>query len=758
MIFFHFIRHDNICGEEISACCLDNRERKIIVGDVNGQINVYNPLNGNYMKSCPNDISSVVMSLVYLSDHRRFLAGYVNGTIRLYDESKLDDCLTLRTFDFFNSHQELLLMCYSSIDRSVVTAGSIGQPIKLWDFDTGKCDLEMEVCSATETVVSLLVLEPYPLIVTSDSAGNINLWGSRGCKWKGDKITSFANINPLDAEMEPPSKGDHYNGIPPQRVLPINYASDDHDDTSLGSSTLQSISSHHPSHSTLENSNSHSIRGIADEEVISEFKACERKWGKVSAATKIAWDRENHVLYTGDELGHLRKWSLSQVIEELGGMAMMHGIKHVKTKITTRRNLKKGISGVLYTDTNASASMPLLLTKKTQIAFMTVEFCWDLQGHNETIIECVATKHGVLTSSTDNLVKMWTCDGLFIGILLHSIPVGIRSHSWDLPIDISSIREREEKDLDEMMEQLHEMNRNIKRNSSNYSSFNASAPSPTSQQRTAISRQSTGETRLGQSSLRKRIEMSGKLLGLDFSTTDSSREVSSPVVNLPDRKRSQLVKVDEEDRTENENQTPVRLNLPPRPHTSHGETSQLPLLNMKKAKNTKSSLFKKDSSSGRLTTPKESLRIQISPPKGTHRGSQQNKISLEVEKKCAHLSSYERLENSLHKSDSHAFLKPILDFDSPEEKERKRAQSILEIRKRFNLEAPLLSNPTTPHHHSHHPHHHSALNRSESDQYTSSAFSLSGTVTPVETPHHHSQNQSQRILKQFPSTDSIKGS
>jgi hypothetical protein len=738
------------------------------------------------MKSCPEDISSVVMALLYLEDNRRFLAGYVNGTIRLYDESKLDDCFTIRTFDFFNSHRELLLMCHSPIDRSVVTAGSIGQPLKLWDFDTGKCDLELEVCDERETVVSLLVLEPYPLIVTADSAGSVVLWGSRGCKWKGDKITSFMNINPLEAEMEPPSKGDHHNGIPPQRVLPTHFFSEQQQGQGQGeseldqqSSTLDSSqfsSSHFSSSLQFENnSNQHSIRGAVgdEEEVLSEFKACERKWGKVSAATKISWDTSTHILYTGDELGHLRKWSLQSIVEELGGMTMMHGLKHIGAKINTRRKVKKGASRVM-TDTNATTSLPLLLTKKTQIAFMSVEFCWAIQGHNETIIECVATRHGVLTSSTDNLVKMWTSDGLFIGTLLHSIPVGIRSHSWDLPIDIQSIRAQEERDLDQMMDQLREMNRNMKRTSLHlHSSGDPSQDNPTDHtasyiQRNTLSRQGTADgARLGQSSLRKRIEMSGRLLGLDFPTDlESSRE---EVQRLPSSTRRKFLPHEEQGGT-----------MPQRPHTSHGlpassspspsaptSASQklLPQVGKDKPKSARpSTLLAKggvrDTTTAAESSP-ETLRIEISPSaRGSSarggsgvRQSFQTRVITQVENRCSHLSSYEKLENSLKKSEYQAagassFLKPIIQFGSVEEKERKRAQTILDIRKRFNLAAPVLTSQSTGQQQSHHPPQPMTKDSTLSEQYPSSAFSLSANTTPADTPI-----QTRRTVKQLSSTN-----
>ena len=68
-------RHPDICGSEISACCLDDRMRKIVIGDVLGRINVFNPQNGALMKSCQDDVHTAVVALAYVAenDTRRYV-------------------------------------------------------------------------------------------------------------------------------------------------------------------------------------------------------------------------------------------------------------------------------------------------------------------------------------------------------------------------------------------------------------------------------------------------------------------------------------------------------------------------------------------------------------------------------------------------------------------------------------------------------------------------------------------------------------
>lgn len=481
----------------MSACCLDDRKRKIIFGDVHGRITVYNPLNGAYMKSCANDIESVVNSLVYLGENRTFLAGYVNGTMRLYDESKLDDCLTLRTFDAYNSHSELVLMTYCSLDRSVITTGAIGQPLKIWDFDTGKCDVEMEVCDDRETVVALQLLHPYPLIVTSDSIGNVIIWGSRGCKWKGDKIAGFVNLNPVDAEMEPQGKPDA-NGIPPQRILPPPQAASTRD-----------------INSDDEEFNFMSSADDYEDKIVSTIQESVNKWGPLSAATAVSWYADTNTFYTGDELGHLRKWSLDSVIEELGGMSMVHGAKTKPSTPKAIAKLRRGNSSAMAPVSKGST--PFMLSKRDATNFMGVKFCWSLHGHDESIICCTATQFGVITSSTDNLVKMWTFDGLLVGVLLHSATSGMRSPNWDLAIDIPAIREKEEEEVDYIMAQIMELGKHDKH-------VVVSDDKP-------IVLNSSDEAKFSRSSLRKRIEQSSRILGLDFTAemypSDEMSESSS---------------------------------------------------------------------------------------------------------------------------------------------------------------------------------------------------------------------------------------
>ncbi|CAM9196565.1 unnamed protein product, partial [Ectocarpus fasciculatus] len=188
----------NMTGTEMTAFCLDDRKRKIIVGDMNGIIYAYNPSNGAFMKASDADADtagSAVVNLVYLDDKRWVIGAFANGLIKIFDETRLEDFFVLKIFDHHYKHAELSCMTYSENERTVVTSGCIGEPIKFWDIDNGKIELEVDPFEhhSTESVVRLEFLAPFPLLVSSDSGGELVVWGSRTCRYSGSKIKRFLN-------------------------------------------------------------------------------------------------------------------------------------------------------------------------------------------------------------------------------------------------------------------------------------------------------------------------------------------------------------------------------------------------------------------------------------------------------------------------------------------------------------------------------------------------------------------------------------
>ena len=55
------------------------------------------------------------------------------------------------------------------------------------------------------------------------------------------------------------------------------------------------------------------------------------------------------------------------------------------------------------------------------------------------------------------MVKMWSFEGVLVGELLQNIPVGARNPGWNLELDVVGIMNREEEELDGILEEVAEL-------------------------------------------------------------------------------------------------------------------------------------------------------------------------------------------------------------------------------------------------------------------------------------------------------------
>ena len=189
--------NDNMHHEEITAGVLDSRKRKMVLGDATGAIFVYNHLNGQQMKtSSGKRCACAVISLAYLDEDVRFIAGYSNGVIRIFDENPLESCPVLKTFETYKCHAEMLCLRFDPLSQTLVTAGTQDGLMRIWDFTAAKCEHETFVAGDKGSVAFVCFLHPLPIIATSDTLCNIVLWGSRGTTFKDERICGFMNQTP----------------------------------------------------------------------------------------------------------------------------------------------------------------------------------------------------------------------------------------------------------------------------------------------------------------------------------------------------------------------------------------------------------------------------------------------------------------------------------------------------------------------------------------------------------------------------------
>jgi WD40 repeat protein len=511
------VTSSNISGDEISACCFDDRKRKILIGDVHGNIGVYNHLNGTKMKTVQNyDNPYTVVALEYVDETRRFICGFSNGIIRIYDENSMDDCACMRTFDSFNAHPELLTLSFNPADKTVATAGASSCIARLWDYSAGKCEFDLQACDSSESIVSLTYFLPYPIIATSDSRGNVILWASRLAQYAATRLGGFINVNPPNCKTEKRKKVSDGDEEPPTRTLPVDEIiydlsyldieeDEDDDPEPVYETTDLSKSKTSKKKKDEDDDIEESVEAKLSAKQAKElFEKSEDIFGKVTAANAMSFDPDSFLMFTADDGGNLRCFSIKNLIMDLGGARLLkkqggEGVFSGKVRELARTDSSAlpPVTEKLYTYT--------LAHRHDAMCYHGIDFKWCVTAHEDRIITCRATPNGVLTSGADMLVKMWTFTGEPIGVLLQSVPAGTRSRSWKLNLDIEGIMAQEEIVLGELLEDVIKLAAQDDLPDIEDYDFEGMEPGINSAE-------------FSRSELRQRIEKSSINLGIDFPT------------------------------------------------------------------------------------------------------------------------------------------------------------------------------------------------------------------------------------------------
>lgn len=186
---------------EISALALDDAEKKIITGDTLGCIRVFNYLNGFCMKLVKTVPEREITGLYYIPQLKNILSTHWDGSISLWDENQEEGILLLKKFQSHNTNtnasktsiptvlsprslsalptshsnggNEIITSCYSD-NLSLFCVGSACGIISLWDFRSHV--LISELLGHASEITALTFLDPYPLLVSADTEGNVCFW------------------------------------------------------------------------------------------------------------------------------------------------------------------------------------------------------------------------------------------------------------------------------------------------------------------------------------------------------------------------------------------------------------------------------------------------------------------------------------------------------------------------------------------------------------------------------------------------------
>ncbi len=158
-------------GCECSCAVLDDRLRKLIVGNSDGEIIVYNCISGVKLKQFQT-VPFAIRNLIYTPD-KTVIALAGPGDIYIYDELPNDADSIFNLRDTRAHEVDVTAIAYSHSLGLIATIDCVGT-LKLFNYEYIQLDTIIENYFGPD-VGQLAFIEPFPLLIVSNSSGNFTI-------------------------------------------------------------------------------------------------------------------------------------------------------------------------------------------------------------------------------------------------------------------------------------------------------------------------------------------------------------------------------------------------------------------------------------------------------------------------------------------------------------------------------------------------------------------------------------------------------
>ncbi len=162
-----------VTDDLITAICLDDSQKKIVVGDAGGSLRVLNALNGALMKESDVPHAGCVSSVWYSAELHAVLSSSWDKSLRLYDDTETDADSVFLSREA-RQHDDEVSCSTVSESLCLMASGAVDGSVALWDYDANTSEAALRGHSAEITAV--LFLDPLPLLVSADTDGNMCVW------------------------------------------------------------------------------------------------------------------------------------------------------------------------------------------------------------------------------------------------------------------------------------------------------------------------------------------------------------------------------------------------------------------------------------------------------------------------------------------------------------------------------------------------------------------------------------------------------
>lgn len=185
----------NLTKSDISTCSLDANSKRFMLGDLDGNLGVYNVNNGALLKSLQRH-SSEVISIIHSEKLEVIISASIENEINVHRDHELGESELIRTIDIGNFNISYITF---SLDTLKIIVGFSHGLISMFEASTGKGneDFSDNSLNSGEEISCIEFLHGYSCMVYANAQGRIKFVGAPPLVIKHSKLCEFQNISSI---------------------------------------------------------------------------------------------------------------------------------------------------------------------------------------------------------------------------------------------------------------------------------------------------------------------------------------------------------------------------------------------------------------------------------------------------------------------------------------------------------------------------------------------------------------------------------
>ncbi|KRX04533.1 WD40-repeat-containing domain [Pseudocohnilembus persalinus] len=179
---------------KITAFILDKLKKRMLIGDYNGYISIFNAENGAKIKNLPKH-QKTVFHILENQSAKIIVSASIDDQIYITLDNSFGENELLRVISLKDSH--IKNITFYQDYKFVIVGTSIGQ-VAFFESVSGKYHGQSEANQFRDQITSLNMIKNLPFLISTSSSGRINFIASPPLLYKYKIVDSFQNLDSED--------------------------------------------------------------------------------------------------------------------------------------------------------------------------------------------------------------------------------------------------------------------------------------------------------------------------------------------------------------------------------------------------------------------------------------------------------------------------------------------------------------------------------------------------------------------------------